>query len=81
MVLDQAIYAKVLEVKWKWDDAEDALASGELSLQQSDHLFAQVAVDTAIEQTVGRDTKTPGGLIEISTNASACNTALVADSL
>ena len=44
--------------------------SGELSDQRSDHLFAQVAVEMAIEQTVNRDTKTPGRLIGMSTNAS-----------
>lgn len=76
---DRTNYARYGSVYWctmatlatTHPDAEDALASGELSVQRSDHPFAQVAVDMAIEQTVNRDTKTPGGLIGMSTNASA----------
>ena len=40
-------------------------------MQLSDMPFAQVAVDHAIEQTVNRDSKTPGGIIGMSTNVSA----------
>ena len=51
-------------------NAEDTLASGELSVQRSDHPFAKVAADMAIERTVNQDTETHGGLIGMSTNAS-----------
>ena len=52
-------------------DAQFALATGELSVQRTNHSFSKVAVDQAIEQTVNRDSKTSGGIIGISTNPSA----------
>lgn len=58
-------------------DAEAALSAGEFSVQHSDMAFAQVAVDHAIEQTVNRDSKTPGGIIGMSTNVSATQRWLI----
>ena len=76
---DHTNYARFGTVYWSTlmtlssshPDAEAAFTSGEISVQRSERAFSQVAVDHAIEQTVNRDSKTPGGIIGMSTSIAA----------
>ena len=69
---DRTNYSRYLPVYWAemirlettHPEAYALLNSEEFAVQRSsDSKFAQVAVDMAIEQTVNKDTKTPGDII------------------
>lgn len=48
----------------KWNPATyNAVSDGDFCVAKSEQSLAQVAVDTAIEQTFNRDSKMPGGVI------------------
>ena len=77
---DHTNYARYMTI-YLWDmlqlqmthlDIEKSMKQGENAVQRCEgKAFCQIPVDQTIEQTVNRDSKTPGGIIGFSLNKSA----------
>ena len=82
---DKCNYARYLPVYWvemsqleeKHPDAYEQMMRGEFTVQRGDGKFTRIPVDQAIEQTINRSTKCPGGIVGFTQKPSAVKKWLV----
>ena len=67
-----AYWSEMVDVKNTHPEADFHFHMGEFTVQRSqDKAFSRIPIDQTIEQTVNRDSKTPGGIVGFSVSKSA----------